>query len=142
MQSRSMLSRHSRRFYARIFIALVFMQVAIAAYACPLIAQSMIAGAAMAASDHAHEHAAAMGSCAQTGSGDAENTSLCHQHYAGDQSLGQTTLAFADASTTASEVMVTAAVQTIPVQPRVVLPILLHRATEPPLSIRFQVLRI
>lgn len=142
MQSRSMFSRHSTRFYARIFIALVFMQVAMAAYACPLIAKTINAAGAGVAADPAHEHAAAMGGCAQPGSGDAENTSLCHQHYAGDQSFGQGTSVFAAASTTASEAMVPASLKPIAVQRSIVLPILLQRTTAPPLSIRFQVLRI
>ncbi len=134
-----MFNRHSRRFYARIFIALALMQVAIATYACPLIARTMSA----AAVDAGHQHAAAMEGCAQPGKGDAENTGLCHQHYAGDQTVGNATLAFTlESTTSAAVVLPVSSLKPIAVQRDVVSPILLRRTTAPPLSIRFQVLRI
>jgi hypothetical protein len=71
----------------------------------------------------------------------AAEKSTCHQHYAGDQSVGTVTLASASVPQM-SPLAIMPAME--PAQPvlRSGLPVLLQRNTAPPLSIRFQVLRI
>ena len=132
-----MFTRTLKRLVAKIGIAaILFTQMAVAAYACSAMAgQSENALVAMASG----EHAARTDGCEQSG---AENQNLCQQHCQGiNQSVGTTP----HLSVPTLAPMPVANVE--PVRPAaapgvVVLPVLLERITAPPLSIRFQVFRI
>ena len=132
-----MLTRTLKRLVAKIGIAaILFTQMAVAAYACPALAGRSDTAPAAMASD---QHAGMPEGCNQH---DAVKPNLCQQHCHGsDQSVDTTP----HLSVPLLAPMAMASAE--PVQPTaasgvVVLPVLLERITAPPLSIRFQVFRI
>lgn len=129
-----MLTRRFRYTFARLCVALLCLQAAVAAYACPGFVAEVKAAAAIV------ENAAA-GDCQEhVNAGNSAQTTACHQHYAGDQSVGTASLASAASASTMPLAIVPLLEPAVAA--RSSLPILLQRSTAPPLAIRFQVLRI
>jgi len=137
-----MFTRRFKQGFARLCIALLCMQAVASAYACPaFLGDLQNAAAASAQTGHEHHAAAMSGDCGEHNARTAADRNMCHQHYAGDQSVGTATLASA-AAPLALPLPFLAVVEPVAATPRTVLPVLLQRSTAPPLSIRFQVLRI
>ncbi len=134
-----MFTRRFKQAFARVCIALLCMQAAVAAYACP----AFVADIEAAAKATAHEvHQGAMGGdCAEQHPGNNAGKTMCHQHYAGDQAVGTAGLGSASAALTLPLAIVTL-LEPAKLNATTVLPVLLQRSTTPPLSIQFQVLRI
>ncbi|HEY9446869.1 MAG TPA: hypothetical protein VIQ62_07320 [Burkholderiales bacterium] len=136
---RLMFSRRFKSLCARFCIALFCMQAVAAAYACPAFLGEMTAMSA-----HQGQEAQAQpmaGHCEEHPAGTPADMNMCHQHYAGDQSVGGGTLAAATEAP-ALPIMIVAAVEPLSATGETVLPQLLQRITTLPLAIRFQVLRI
>lgn len=133
-----MFTRRFRKTLARICVALLCMQAGLSAYACPAFLLDLEAAAAPAVHHEAPpaEMAADCGEHAQN----TADKAMCHQHYAGDQSVGGTSLASASAAPSLP-LTLTAMVEPA-MRAGTVLPVLLQRDTAPPLPIRFLVLRI
>lgn len=132
-----MFRRRFKNFLARVCIALLFMQATVAAYACPIYTNAETAGSYAITDD-------ASGAMSQGCDEQLRNigsSKLCHQHYAGDLSGGTVNFAFAPPAADVP-VMIVSTIKPVPAWDASVLPVLLHRATGPSLSIRFQVLRI
>lgn len=138
-----MFTRRFKTAFARVCIALLCLQAAVAAYACPAFLADLEAAAKVAAhSGHAEHAMAPSGDCEQQHpAGDAAGKNMCHQHYSGEQSVGAGTLASATAAPTLPLAFVTLIEPAAPAG-SIVLAALLQRNTAPPLSIQFQVLRI
>jgi hypothetical protein len=137
-----MFTRRFKLSFARLCIALLCMQAVVSAYACPAFLGDLQNAAVASAQDqHADHGAATSGDCGEHNARNAADRNMCHQHYAGDQSVGAATLASA-AAPAALPLPFFALVEPVAATPRTVLPVLLQRSTAPPLSIRFQVLRI
>lgn len=138
-----MFTRRFKMALARLCIALLCLQAAVAAYACPaFLADIEAAAGAAAQAKHAGHAMAPAGDCEQQHpAGDAAGKTMCHQHYSGEQSVGTSTLASASAAPTLPLAIVTLIEPAKP-SGSIVLAALLQRSTAPPLSIQFQVLRI
>jgi len=136
---RPMFSRRFKSLFARFCIALLCMQAVAAAYACPAFLGELPAPGVHESYDAGTPPMA--GDCEEHPAGPAADMNMCHQHYAGDQSVGGGTLAAAAAAPTLP-VMIVAPAEPHSVNGDTVLPALLQRSTAPPLAIRFQVLRI
>jgi len=138
-----MFTRRFKLWFARLCIALLCMQAVVSAYACPaFLGDLQKAAAASAQDEHAHHGGAAMsGDCGEHTAPNSADRTMCHQHYAGDQSVGTATLASA-AAPDALPLAFASIIAPAATLPGNVLPVLLQRITSPPLSIRFQVLRI
>jgi hypothetical protein len=134
-----MFTRRFKQAFARLCIALLCMQEALAAYACPAFLTD-IAEATPVAVHQSHE-AAMSGDCEQHAAGNSAGKSMCHQHYAGDQSVGSASLASASTVPTLPLAIVSV-LEPAQLSGKRVLPVLLQRNTAPPLAIQFQVLRI
>ena len=134
-----MFTRRFKLAFARFCIALLCMQAAIAAYACPAFVADIEAAQALSA--HNNHAPAVSDACDQHPSDSSPGKVMCHQHYAGDQSVGSGSLASASAAPALPLAILAAVEPAMPAGGRV-LPILLQRSTAPPLSIRFLVLRI
>lgn len=135
-----MFTRRFKQHLARLCIALLCMQAVVAAYACPAFLGD-IQPAAVVAVAHADEKPMS-GDCEQQQrAASTAEKNMCHQHYAGNQSVGTITLG---TSAAAPPLPLTIVAVIAPVMPNAstALPVLLQRNTAPPLSIRFQVLRI
>ena len=138
--NRPMFTRRFKIVFARICIALLCMQAAVAAYACPAFVADIEAAQARS-THHGHHAPAAKDACDQHPSDSVPGKTMCHQHYAGDQSVGSGSLGSASAAPALPLAVVDTLEPAMPAASRV-LPILLQRSTAPPLSIRFLVLRI
>jgi hypothetical protein len=137
-----MFTRRFKQAFARLCIALLCMQAVVSAYACPAFLGDLQNAAAPSAQDeHAHHGAAMPGDCGEHNARNTADRNMCHQHYAGDQSVGAATLASA-AAPVALPLAFASVIEPAAAMPGHVLPVLLQRITSPPLSIRFQVLRI
>ena len=132
-----MITRTFKRLIARVAIAAVlFTQLAVAAYACPALTGELGSAPVAVASN---QHAGMTGGCQEV---DADNSNICQQHcLAGNQSVqaaphlnippvAMMSIGVVDLGQPASALGVT------------VLPVLLERITAPPPSIRFRVFRI
>ncbi len=136
-----MFTRRFKMTFARLCIALLCLQAAVAAYACPAFLADIEAAAA-AHAKHAGHAMAPAGDCEQQHpASDAAGKTMCHQHYSGEQSVGASTLASASAAPTLPLAIV-ALIEPAKPSGSIVLAALLQRSTAPPLSIQFQVLRI
>ena len=137
-----MFTRRFKLAFARLCIALLCMQAVVSAYACPAFLGDVQNATALRAQDeHAHDTAAMSGDCGEHNPGNQADRNMCHQHYAGDQSVGSTTLASATVPV-ALPLAFASVIEPAATITGNVLPVLLQRTTSPPLSIRFQVLRI
>jgi hypothetical protein len=137
-----MFTRRFKLWFARLCIALLCMQAVVSAYACPAFLGDLQKTAAATAQDqHAHHGTAMSGACDESTAPGTVDRTMCHQHYAGDQSVGTATLASA-AAPAVLPLAFAPAMEPVSAMLGNVLPILLQRTTSPPLSIRFQVLRI
>ena len=134
-----MFSRRFKSLFARFCIALLCMQAVAAAYACPAFLSELAASGAQVSQDAAMP--AMAGPCEEHPAGQAADANMCHQHYAGEQSVGGGALATAAAAPTLP-VMIVASIEPPSVSGETVLPALLQRSTAPPLAIRYSVLRI
>jgi len=133
-----MFHRSDRRLIARLCLGtLLFMQLAVAAYACPGLL-GMAPEQHMSLSAQTMEQGA-MSDCADQ---DQDNLNLCRQHYqAGDQfnqvgELNVVPLAIVAPLTTVEPAPPLAAFGVI------ILPVVLQRTTAPPPHVRFGVFRI
>ena len=126
-----MFTRRFKLAFARLCIALLFLQGAVAAYACPAFLADLARVEAMSAG---------AAGCENHGAAQTVDRSACHQHYAGDQSVGTTSLASAASAPTLPLAIVPWDEPAMPAG--TVPPLLLQRATAPPLSIQYLVLRI
>jgi hypothetical protein len=137
-----MFTRRFKLWFARLCIALLCMQAVVSAYACPAFLGDLRNAAMPSAQDAHASHGAAMsGDCGEHTAPSTADRTMCHQHYAADQSVGAATLVSA-AAPVALPLGFAAVIEPAAAMPGTVLPVLLQRITSPPLSIRFQVLRI
>lgn len=133
-----MFRRTFKRLIARICLGtLLFMQLAVAAYACPgllgMAPEQHIARPAGMAED------AAMSHCANQ---DQDNLNLCRQYFhAGDQSDDTGRLTVSPVVTAALLITVSPAAPSV-ASGVIVLPAVLQRTTAPPPRVRFGVFRI
>ena len=128
-----MFTRRFKLAFARLCIALLFLQGAVAAYACPAFLADLARVEAMTAD-------VAGDGCENHGTAQTVEKSACHQHYAGDQSVGTPGLASAASAPTLPLAIVPLVEPTM--SARTVPPLFLQRATAPPLSIQYLVMRI
>lgn len=137
-----MLCRRYRKVFARCCVALLGMQAVAAAYACPAFLGELPPALAQASSHETHQ-ATMAGHCEEQPAGNTGNTTtLCHEHYAGDQSVGSGSLGAAAAAPALPVLFAPALEPVARSGGATVLPLLLARTTAPPLAIRFVVLRI
>ena len=146
-----MLTRSFRRLMARICIAaLLFSQLAVAAYACegwPGQADSGMHAQAQAMPAAHHADMPAHDGCAMDPVNDGAPAepvypNLCQEHcQAGDRSV-QGTLQVAAAAVAVLPILRIEPLQFSSSSGQLVLPVLLARSTAPPLSVRFSVFRI
>lgn len=126
------LTRPSRFVAALIALfSMLFMQLAVASYACPGLKMGQATGAVAMASDSANQ---SMADCAGT---DVEQPSLCHAHdHAGSQSLDKPDLPQVQPFIAAGLALEVSPLEvfTLPGVTQDIAP--LTRATAPPLSIR------
>jgi hypothetical protein len=132
-----MFKRRLKSLLARCCVALICLQAVTAAYACPAFLGELRAPAMQ--EHHASAGAAMPGHCDEQPAGNTTDTSLCHEHYAGDQSVGGGAL---DVPAVALPAIIVALAEPASASGEIVLPVLLRQSTAPPLAIAFQVLRI
>lgn len=127
------MTRALRRFIAKLgIVALLFMQLAVAAYACPGVPSSSDSPMVMSTSD------AAMDDCPM---GDRSAPNLCKQHCQHDgQATGQASAPVFAVDLPLLAVLPVVEVLPAPVAPDVSSEFLAH-ATSPPPAIRFGVFR-
>lgn len=145
-----MLAMFTRRFklaFARCCVALLVLHGAVAAYACPAFLGELQRMEALGGAGTLPVHGAAAAEatgegCEGHGHGPAQGIDpwSCHQHYAGDQSVGTASLASAAGAPMLPLANVTFVAPAVPAD--TIPPLLLQRSTAPPLSIQFLVLRI
>ena len=121
-------------------MALLLMHAAFTAYACPAFLSDLaLAGDATPRAAQADD--AMSGGCTDHETGNTAERNICHQHYAGEQSIGVPTLA-STGSPVALPLPFVSLVEPVIDTPHAALAVLLQRSTAPPISIRFLVLRI
>lgn len=132
-----MFTRYLKRLIARAcMVILLFMQLAVSAYACPglLGVASDAPGARSAISQQSD-----MAGCAEM---DAGNANICVQYWqVGNQSV-ETAQQVQVPPAALLRLTVIAPIQPVSASGVTILPLLLERTTAPPPSIRFGILRI
>jgi hypothetical protein len=134
-----MFTRRFKQGFARLCIALLCMHAVTSAYACPAFMAGLPAAAS--AQDERARHAASTADCGEHAAREAADRNMCHEHYAGDRSVGSPTLA-SGTPPLALPILFLAPPEPVAAPMPTALQALLQRSTAPPLSIRFQVLRI